>query len=202
MVIIGISGASGSGKTSFIRDIRKHFNDEQITLLSQDEYYHPREKQFVDDQGVKNFDLPTSIDLEAFKADIEKLKRGETVLRKEYTFNNELKEPKMLEIKPSPILLVEGLFIFHKPEIRALLDLKIMIYASSAISVIRRIHRDRIERNYPLEDVLYRYEKHVLPSFEKYIEPHIDNVDIVINNNNNYNQALKMLAGYLSSLNS
>ena len=201
MVIIGISGASGSGKTSFIRDIRKHFNDEQITLLSQDEYYHPREDQFVDDQGVKNFDLPTSIDLEAFVSDIQKLKNGEVVLRKEYTFNNELKEAKMLEIKPSPILLVEGLFVFHKAEIRSLLDLKIMIYASSAISVIRRIHRDRIERNYPLEDVLYRYENHVLPSFEKYIEPHIDKVDIIINNNKNYNQALKMLVGYLTSLN-
>lgn len=200
MVIIGISGASGSGKTSFIRDIKTHFSENEITLLSQDEYYHPREDQFIDDKGIKNFDLPTSIDLAAFQSDVEKLKAGETVFRKEYTFNNELKEAKMLEIKPSPILLVEGLFIFHEPQIKSLIDLKIMIYASSALSVIRRIQRDRIERNYPLEDVLYRYENHVLPSFEKYIEPHIDNVDIVINNNKNYNQALNMLVGYLKTL--
>ena len=200
MVIIGISGASGSGKTSFIRDIKTHFNDGEITLLSQDEYYHPREKQFVDDNGIKNFDLPTSIDLDAFHSDIIKLKKGETVVRKEYTFNNELKEAKTLEIKPSPVLLVEGLFVFHEPKIKALIDLKIVIYASSAISVIRRIKRDRIERNYPLEDVLYRYENHVLPSFEKYIEPHIDNVDVVINNNQNYDMALSMLVGYLKTL--
>lgn len=200
MIIIGISGASGSGKTTFIKDIRSHFQDNEITLLSQDEYYHPREDQFVDDQGVQNFDLPTSIDLNAFREDVEKLKRGETVFRKEYTFNNKEKEAKVLEIRPSPILLVEGLFIFHEPAIRELIDLKVMIFASSAISVIRRIHRDRVERNYPLEDVLYRYENHVLPSFEQYIEPHMDKVDVVINNNKNYDQALKMLVGYLKSL--
>ncbi len=200
MIIIGISGASGSGKTRFIKDVHAQFNEDEITLLSQDEYYHPREKQFIDDKGVKNFDLPSSIDLDAFVADIKKLQNGEIVKRKEYTFNNSMKEAKMLEIKPSPILLVEGLFVFHESKIRDLLDLKIMIFASSAISVIRRIHRDRVERNYPLDDVLYRYEHHVLPSFVKYIEPYIDTVDVVINNNKNFDQALKMLVGYLKSL--
>jgi len=197
MLIIGISGGSGSGKTTFIRDIKKLFPASEITLLSQDEYYHPREQQFVDKNGIKNFDLPTSIDLKGFVTDIEKLKRGEVVSRMEYTFNNELATPKMLEFHPTKILIVEGLFIFHHDAIRNLLDFKIMIYASSAITVIRRIKRDRIERNYPLEDVLYRYEHHVLPAFEKFIEPYIDQVDIVINNNKNYDLALEMLAGYL-----
>lgn len=199
MLIIGISGGSGSGKTSFIRDIKEHFSNGGITLLSQDEYYHPREQQFIDKNGIKNFDLPTSIDLDAFVDDIKKLKRGEVVKRKEYTFNNSEIEPRTLCFKPAAILIVEGLFIFHHEEIRKLLDFKIMIYASSAITVIRRIQRDRIERNYPLEDVLYRYEHHVLPSYEKYIEPYINDVDIVINNNKNYNNALAMFVNYLKS---
>ena len=199
MLIIGISGGSGSGKTSFIRDIKTHFPNNEITLLSQDEYYHPREQQYIDENGIQNFDLPTSIDLDAFVNDIRKLKAGETVSRQEYTFNNEKKEAKMLEFKPSKILIVEGLFIYHYEPIRSILDLKLMIYASSAITVIRRINRDRIERNYPLEDVLYRYEHHVLPSYEKYIEPFIDDVDIVINNNKNYNKALEMLICYLNA---
>lgn len=199
MLIIGISGGSGSGKTSFIRDIKNHFSNGEVTLLSQDEYYHPREQQFIDPNGIKNFDLPTSIDLEAFVEDIAKLKRGEVVERQEYTFNNSEVEPKMLKFNPAKILIVEGLFIFHNEAIRNLLDFKIMIYASSAITVIRRIHRDRIERNYPLEDVLYRYEHHVLPAYEKYIEPFIDDVDIVINNNKNYNKALDMFVNYLKT---
>jgi len=199
MLIIGISGGSGSGKTSFIRDIKQNFPNCEITLLSQDDYYHPRDQQFIDPNGIKNFDLPTSIDLDAFVEDIKKLKRGEVVRRMEYTFNNEKSEPKMLEFRPANILIVEGLFIFHKEAIWNLLDFKIMIYASSAITVIRRIQRDRIERNYPLEDVLYRYEHHVLPAYEKYIEPYINEVDIVINNNKNYNNALAMFVNYLRS---
>ena len=202
MLIIGISGGSGSGKTSFIRDIKKQFVGSEITLLSQDEYYRPRDEQVTDDKGFKNFDLPTSIDLEGFVNDIKKLKNGETVTRKEYTFNNDMKEAKMLRFEPTKILIVEGLFIFHHDEIRNLLDFTIMIYASSALTVIRRIHRDRIERNYPLEDVLYRYEHHVLPAFEKYIEPYVDQVDIVINNNKNYTKALNMFTTYLKTITS
>jgi uridine kinase len=199
MLIIGISGGSGSGKTSFLRDIKNHFPNGEITLLSQDEYYHPREQQFIDKNGIKNFDLPSSLDLDTFVHDIKKLKRGEVVQRKEYTFNNSEIEPKLLEFHPAKVLIVEGLFIFHHEAIRNLLDFKVMIYASSAITVIRRIHRDRIERNYPLEDVLYRYEHHVLPAYEKYIEPYIDDVDIVINNNRNYNNALAMFVNYLKT---
>lgn len=200
MIVIGISGGSGSGKTSFIRDVRKEFSGHDITLLSQDEYYHPRDQQLTDQNGIKNFDLPTSIDLAEFISDIQKLKRGETVVREEYTFNNAEATPSMLTIRPSKVLIVEGLFIFHHLEIRSLLDFSVMIHASSALTVIRRIQRDRIERNYPLEDVLYRYEHHVLPSFEKYIEPYIDEVDIVINNNKNYNNALQMIVSYLRSV--
>ena len=200
MLVIGISGGSGSGKTSFIRDIKEQFADNEITLLSQDEYYKPREEQVTDSNGFKNFDLPTSIDIDAFVNDIRKLKKGETVNRIEYTFNNEKKDPTMLEFKPTNILIVEGLFIFHHEEIRNLLDLKIMIFASSALTVIRRIQRDRIERNYPLEDVLYRYEHHVLPAFEKYIEPYIYEVDMVVNNNKNYHKTLNMFVSYLKTL--
>jgi uridine kinase len=199
MLIIGISGGSGSGKTSFIRDIKSQFPNKEITLLSQDEYYHPREQQFIDKNGIKNFDLPTSIDLDAFVGDIKKLKAGEVVNRMEYTFNNEKVEPKMLHFEPADILIVEGLFIFHHEPIRSLLNLSIMIYASSAITVIRRIHRDRIQRNYPLEDVLYRYEHHVLPAYEKFIEPYINDVDIVINNNKNYKVSLDMFVSYLKT---
>ncbi|MEM9823269.1 MAG: uridine kinase, partial [Bacteroidota bacterium] len=103
----------------------------------------------------------------------------------------------LLTYHPRPIIIVEGLFIFHYKKIRKLLDLKVFIHAKENLKVIRRIQRDGVERNYPLDDVLYRYQNHVLPNFEKYIFPYMDKADLVINNNDNFNIGLKVLSGFL-----
>ncbi|MBK7697806.1 MAG: uridine kinase [Saprospiraceae bacterium] len=195
--IIGISGGSGSGKTSFIRDIKEHFSNEQICFLSQDDYYKPRELQKEDENGIKNFDLPESIEMDEFYFDLVKLTNGMSVERPEYTFNNENKNPGMIHLDPAPIIIVEGLFVFYEPKLFNLLDLKILIHASDTQKIIRRIKRDRVERNYPLEDVLYRYEHHVLPSFETYIFPFFNKVDIVINNNKSFDMGKEMLNAFL-----
>jgi uridine kinase len=197
--IVGISGGSGSGKTSFIRDIRAQFADNQICFLSQDDYYRPREVQKLDENGVINFDLPESLHLDEFQRDLTLLSQRQTVTRREYTFNNEKAHASDLVFKPAPIIIVEGLFVFYMPEVFDMLDLSIMINATDVHKIIRRIKRDQTERNYPLEDVLYRYEHHVLPSFEQYIHPFLSKVDIVINNLNNYDQGRDMLISYLKS---
>ncbi|MBI5914717.1 MAG: uridine kinase, partial [Bacteroidetes bacterium] len=87
--LIGITGGSGSGKTTFIKELRSTFSTGEVCIISQDDYYYPREQQKTDDSGVKNFDLPRSIDKKSFAADIQRLMGGETVQRMEYTFNNE-----------------------------------------------------------------------------------------------------------------
>jgi len=198
--IIGISGGSGSGKTSFIKDLKNKFTDKEVCFVSQDDYYKPREHQKEDDYGVKNFDLPESIELDEFYFDVVKLSNNMEVEREEYNFNNSEKEPKTLFFKPAPIIILEGLFVFHEPKLFDLMDLKILIHASDTQKIIRRIKRDRVERNYPLEDVLYRYEHHVLPSFEAYIAPFFNKVDIVINNNKSYEMGRDMVISYLKSL--
>jgi len=198
-LIIGVSGGSGSGKTSFVNRIRELFSAEELCIISMDEYYHPRDTQREDAEGVKNFDLPSSIDYQQFKNDIEKLKAGETVFKKEYTFNNAAKAPKELEFKSAPIILVEGLFVFYYNEIAALLDYKVFISASDDLKVIRRIKRDRIERNYPLDDVLYRYANHVKPSYEEFIAPYKDEADIVINNHRSFTKGLEILNGFMKN---
>jgi len=195
--IIGITGGSGSGKTTIIRAIEKTFSKKQICVISQDDYYRPREQQKIDKEGVRNFDRPKSIDKAAFIKDVNKLLNGKVVKRQEYTFNNEKANPKMLTFKPAPIILVEGLFVFHYKKMNELLDLKVFINAKENLKVIRRIKRDRVERNYPLSDVLYRYENHVLPAFEKYIAPYREDADLIINNNESCEAAIDVMLGFL-----
>jgi len=195
--IIGVTGGSGSGKTTFIAAIKAAFSPEQVCIISQDDYYVPREEQKEDDLGIRNFDLPRSIDKKEFAKDLKKLIAGESIEKKEYTFNNKFKKPKLLTFKSAPIIVVEGLFVLHYKKIRKLLDLKVFLHAKENLKVIRRIKRDRVERNYPLDDVLYRYENHVLPSFEKYIAPHQESADIVVNNNEDMEMGIKMMLGFI-----
>ncbi len=197
--LIGVTGGSGSGKTTFIKGLRGAFKEKELCIISQDDYYFPREKQKLDEQGVRNFDLPGSIDSKSFADDLVRLISGDTVVREEYTFNNENASPKLLTFYPAPIILVEGIFVFHYREIMKLLDLRIFLEAKENLKVIRRIKRDRIERNYPIEDVLYRYEKHVMPTFEKYILPYKPDADIIINNNSHFDNALEVIKGFVGN---
>jgi uridine kinase len=198
--IIGITGGSGSGKTTFLQQLRSFFSEEKICVLSSDNYYRPSEQQELDALGIPNYDLPGSIYKEEFAEDINRLIKGDTVIRKEYTFNNPDRVAETLVFKPAKILILEGIFVFHFPEIAHLIDLKVFLYTNESTALSRRIRRDRIERNYPLEDVLYRYEKHVLPTYRKYIEPIKEDADIIINNNLNFEKGLAVLKGFLSNL--
>src|SRR5687767_6100362 len=100
---IGITGGSGSGKTYFIKNLESRFKPEEICLISQDHYYKARDMQIIDEKGVKNFDLPTAIERERFHQDILKIKRGETLKIKEYTFNNPNAVGGYIEFKPAPL---------------------------------------------------------------------------------------------------
>ena len=190
---IGITGGSGSGKTFFLKNLESRFMNHELCLISQDHYYHPREMQQHDERGIKNFDLPESIDHRQFQLDIQTLKRGEILKKKEYTFNNPNVTPKILEFKPAPVIIVEGLFVQYFPDIEQELDLKIFIEAKDHVKLSRRIKRDNEERGYDLEDVLYRYENHVMPVYETLIKPLKHRADIVIPNNSHFTRALDFL---------
>lgn len=197
--VIGISGGSGSGKTSFIRQLRERFTEQQLCIISQDDYYLPRNLQHKDENREYNFDLPKSFDKKKFRKDVEHLMSGETVTIEEYTFNNTDAQPRMLTFAPAPVLVIEGLFVLHFKKIAPLLDLKIFINAKENLKIIRRIIRDQVERGYPLDDVLYKYQHHVLPSYERYIQPYKEDADIVVNNNKDFQRGLDVLSGFLTS---
>ncbi len=195
--IVGISGASGSGKTSVLRELLHNFSNNEVCLVSQDNYYKNRNLQEADENGILNFDLPTSLDLDTYIRDIVRLRNGETVTREEYTFNNKDKEAHTLTFLPAPVIIVEGLFLFHEPQLKNLFDLKVFIDVEDHIRLKRRIIRDNNERGYPLDDVLYRYEYHVFPSYQKYIMPYKYEVDIVIPNNHRFEQGVAVLVAFL-----
>lgn len=197
--IVGITGGSASGKTYFLRELLAAFSQQEVCLLSQDNYYRPRHEQPLDENGVYNFDMPKSIDAEQFAQDVLALSEGRTVLRKEYTFNNPAAVPKQLEFKPAPVIVVEGIFVFYFPELSRHLDLKIFIEAEEHVKLKRRILRDKVERGYDLDDVLYRYEQHVAPTYNKYIKPFRSEADLVVPNNQGFDKALEVVKSYLKS---
>lgn len=182
--IIGIAGGSGSGKTFFLNCFLQHFTIDEVCLVSQDDYYYPVAQNMTPEEiALYNFDLPETIDDKQFVADINHLIAGETVYKKEYTFNNPNAVPKILEKKPAPILIIEGLFIFHFKQIAEKIDLRIFLEADEEVALRRRLKRDLIERGYSEDDVMYRWINHVMPAYKEFLLPYRDEChQIVINN--------------------
>jgi len=119
--------------------------------------------------------------------------------RLEYTFNNKEKEPEIVEVKPAPIIIIEGLFIFHFEEIRNQIDLKVYIDAKDEVKLKRRLKRDSEERGYTADVVQYQWNNHVLPSYYQYLRPYRDDVDLIITNNEGYHKGLDVLITFLKN---
>jgi uridine kinase len=198
--VIGIAGGSGSGKTFFLKCFLNHFKQEEISLLSQDDYYYRvGHNMTAEENKLYNFDLPSTIDNSQFLSDIKKLINGETVYQKEYTFNNPNAEPKLLEIKPAPIVMVEGLFILHFEKIAEMLDMKIFIDTDEKIALERRLKRDLIERGYPEGDVLYKWNNHVRPAFNDFLLPYKNSCDKIITNNTHVAEDIIQITSEISN---
>jgi uridine kinase len=135
----------------------------------------------------------------SYAADVQTISQGQSFSRLEYTFNNPNIIPQVLVFNPAPIVIVEGIFVFYFEEVARLLDLKVYIDAKEHVKLHRRIIRDKEERGYDLEDVLYRYLNHVAPTYEKYIKPYKQDADIVIPNNRKFDRGLEVLVSYLDT---
>ncbi|MCK8491874.1 MULTISPECIES: uridine kinase family protein [Spirosoma] len=195
--IVGITGGSASGKTSVLKDILNAFTEDQICLISQDNYYRTLDFIPVDQNGVYNFDLPVTINHELFAEHLSLLHAGQTIEAKEYTFNNPNVIPRMLIYRPTPIIIVEGLFVFHFPDVATQLDLKVYITAKNSIKLDRRLSRDQAERGLTEELINYQWKHHVRPAYREFVKPHKDQADIVIPNNLHYQKGLEVLLAFL-----
>ena len=195
--LFGISGSSGSGKSFIVKFLKSSLGPEILSVIYHDNYYKKREDQEKDRQGNYNFDLPSSFHQDELVEDLIKIKSGKSIIRKEYTFNNPKINPRSLRVEPKPIIILEGLFLFNDPSISKFLDKKIFIDCDLNVMIDRRITRDHEKRGYDKSDVLYKYNNHVLPAFNKFILPHKNKSDLIVNNSKNNNSAPEAILEYI-----
>jgi len=174
--IIGIVGASGSGKTTIAKELAELAGN--ASLMSQDNYY----RSLPDGVDSKdwNFDDPAVIDLEHLTRDLEALKRGETVEGPRYIFSTHKRAPDTVTLKPSPLIIVEGLFLFTSEALRNVFDLKIFIDLPLDVCLERRVARDVVERGRTEETIRRRWVEQVEPMYRKYVEPTRDFADLLL----------------------
>ena len=165
--IIGIVGASGSGKTTVAKELAELAVN--ASLMSQDNYY----RNLPDGVDSKdwNFDDPSGIDLEQLASDLAALKRGETVEGPRYIFSTHRRAPDTITLKPAPLIIVEGLFLFLPESLRNVFDLKIFIDLPLETCLERRVARDVVERGRTEETVRQRWAEQVEPMYRKFVEP-------------------------------
>ncbi len=196
--VIGVAGGSGSGKTFFLNCFLNHFTPEEVCLVSQDDYYIQMGEMTQEQNKLHNFDLPSCIEINNFEQDISDLLNYKTVYKQEYLFNKPDAIPKTLEIKPAPILIIEGLFIYHYPTIDPLFNYRIFIDADAEIALERRLSRDLTERGYSHDDVMYKWKEHVMPAYNTYLLPHRNRCDKIINNSTNELQHILNISNEVS----
>ena len=192
MKIVALTGGSGSGKSTVLNGLREHFSGE-VTILSLDDYYRPKNELPTDAQGETNFDVPEVINYDDLLRDMRSLMAGNVVELDTYTYNKSAMISERIQIKPAPWLILEGIFTLHHEDVRAMIDIKAFIDASVATRLERRKHRDLTVRGYAPEEIQYQWDNHVRPAELKFIEPWKSKCDIVIDNENNWKIGLTQL---------
>lgn len=169
-LIIGICGGSGSGKSKLVKIIAEKFSD-NVTILSHDNYYKAHRNLNYDERAALNYDSPEEYDTQYLIDDIRRLSRGETVQSPVYDFILQERSYDTVEKKPSKVILVEGILIYHDEALRNLFDVRTFIDVDSDLRLARRIKRDVIKRGRNLETVIADYINKAKPMYDKYIEP-------------------------------
>jgi len=183
MLIIGIAGGTGSGKTTVVNQILNELPEEEVTVISQDSYYKATDKLNYEERTKINFDHPRAIDFKLLVQHLEELKKGNTIEQPVYSFAAHNRTKDTIRTHPSKVIIVEGILIFTKKKVRDLLDIKVFVHADSDERLIRRLRRDLQERGRDIDEILQRYQETLKPMHEQFIEPMKEYADIIIPNN-------------------
>jgi len=178
-VIIGIAGGTGSGKST-IADAIQHEIKDNITILTQDSYYRSFQNLSRKERDKLNFDHPNTFDIELMMEHLEALKKRVPVEMPIYDFSSHLRTKKTILLKPSKIIIVEGILIYENKKLRDLMDIKIFVDTDPDVRILRRIERDMVERGRTLESIIDQYRTTVRPMHVEFVEPSKKYSDIII----------------------
>jgi uridine kinase len=180
-LVVGLTGLSGSGKSYFVNKIKENLGD-NLTIVGFDDYYKPLEDQLIDEEGEANYDLPSALYSDKFHQDLMQLIEYHPVVLKKYQYEH-YDAPEVVEIlSPAPILLVEGLFVMEFEPVDELLEVRFFVECDIDLCFERRLARDIAERNIPESRSRHQWNHHVLPAYEKFILPHKNRCDLVVEN--------------------
>ncbi|NJB37657.1 MULTISPECIES: uridine kinase [Flavobacteriaceae] len=193
MLIIGIAGGTGCGKTTVVKQIVDELPENEVVVISQDSYYNDLSYLTKEERSKVNFDHPNSIDFDLLIQHINTLRAGAPIAIPVYSFVEETRLPESIPTAPKKVIIVEGILVLSNPELRKLFDIKIYVHADSDERLIRRLQRDIKERGHDLEKALYRYQTAVKPMHNQFIEPSKEFADIIIPNNHYNTVAVDMV---------
>lgn len=182
MLIIGIAGGTGSGKTTVVQQIMNELPDTEVGIISQDSYYKATDNLSFDERTLINFDHPRSIDFELLVQHLKDLKAGKTIQQPIYSFVKHNRTKDYVTTHPRKVMIVEGILILSNPELRDMFDIKVFVHADSDERLIRRLKRDIAERGRDMVEVLGRYQTTLKPMHDQFIEPSKAFADIIIPN--------------------
>lgn len=180
MHIISICGGSGSGKTTFADKIRKNVNQE-VAILHMDSYYLPKlPKDLKTSTGRPNFDHPDAFDWDLLTKHLQMLKSGKAIKSPHYDFKKNARLKTSSLVKPTKVVLFEGIFSLYQEEIRKICDITTFLHVEADIRFIRRLHRDVEERGRSLDSVITQYYETVRPMYQKYLDPQRQYADFIV----------------------
>ena len=197
-IFIGIAGGTGSGKTTLTEHLAARFGSD-ISVVHHDNYYKRQDRPFAE-RCLQNYDHPDAFDTDLMIEDLKALKRGETIHCPVYDYAIHNRTDETVEIKPTKVVIVEGILPFVEPELCAMFDYKIFVDTDADERILRRLVRDVKERGRSLDSVINQYLTTVKPMHEAFVEPSKRNADIIVPNGGENTTAIEMLAHHIRSL--
>ena len=194
ILVIGIAGGTGSGKTTLVKRIKEQFGD-VVSVLSHDNYYRRLDHLAFEDRCKVNYDEPKALETELMSVHLEQLRQGVAIDCPVYDFAEHNRSNETLRIEPRQVIIVEGILIFENKQLRDLMDIRIFVDTDADIRICRRIKRDVNKRGRSMESVIEQYQTTVKPMHEKYVEPSKRYAHIVVPEGGKNLVALDMIMG-------